>query len=129
MELLYLFLFFTDRTMTSSAQTQTDSCQRKCGDIDSTYPFGLDDGCYTKDYPGCVSIYCTERSIAYLLNGNPEVIDISLAGELRIKTFTGYDCYDQGGKRNWSLPSVNLADPFTFPHSRNKLTIGGYDTY
>ena len=127
MAVLFIVLLFTVYAMTSSAQTQPDSCKAKCGDIDIPYPFGIGDGCYAKGYPGNFSINCTENSIAYLPNGNLEVINISLAGELRIKAFTGFKCYDKG-MSELSLPWVDLADPFTFSHSRNKLDIVGCDT-
>ena len=49
MELLFLFLFFSARSMTSSAKTIRPSCPAKGGEIDIPYPFGIVEGCYAKE--------------------------------------------------------------------------------
>ena len=128
MELLFIVLLLTVCTMTSSTNTLSPSCQAKCGDIAIPYPFGIGDGCYANDYPGNFKINCTDK-VAYLDTGNVEVINISVGGEVRIKTDTGYDCYDRGVGTSSFTPAFSLAELFTFSYTKNKFVVIGCDTF
>ncbi|CAA7395515.1 unnamed protein product [Spirodela intermedia] len=125
-----LFVFLTAASKaTATANTQLPSCKAKCGDIDIPYPFGIGDGCYAEEY-GDFSINCTDDSTAYLSTGNIDILDIALAGELRIAGLTDYDCYDRRGENKFSNSSIGLGDlPFTFSHTQNKFVVIGCDTF
>ena len=129
MKLLFILLLLTAGTMTSSTNTLSPSCQAKCGNIDIPYPFGIGDGCYAKEY-GDFSITCASNGTGYLSSGNIVILNISIAGQLRIKSHTGYNCYQGGTNTAQSQPWVSLGNsPLTFSQTRNKFVVIGCDTY
>ena len=129
MELLFVVLLLTACTMTSSTNTLSPSCQANCGDIDIPYPFGIGDGCYAKEY-GDFNITCASNGTGYLSSSNIVILNISIAGQLRIESDTGYNCYQGGTNTSQFLPWVILGDlPLTFSHTRNKFRVIGCDTY
>ena len=104
-------------------------CQDKCGNVSIPYPFGTTNNCYYNEH---FLITCNETfnpPKPFLGDGNIEVANISINGQLHIMHYVAYDCYDQSGRpEDQNNPGIffgNLKVSIT----GNKFTAIGCDTY
>ncbi|KAI9180479.1 hypothetical protein LWI28_005234 [Acer negundo] len=99
----------------SSSQIIKPGCQKKCGEIPISYPFGIGAGCYLDD---SFAINC-RSSKAFLARINLEVLNISLEANTIL---VNHPVFNTCGSAVDSKVSANLENsPFFFSHTRNKL--------
>ncbi|KAK4847888.1 hypothetical protein QYF36_006918 [Acer negundo] len=99
----------------SSSQIIKPGCQKKCGEIPISYPFGIGAGCYLED---SFAINC-RSSKAFLARINLEVLNISLEANTIL---VNHPVFNTCGSAVDSKVSANLENsPFFFSHTRNKL--------
>ncbi|MQL75684.1 hypothetical protein Taro_008059 [Colocasia esculenta] len=112
---------------TAAASTAPARCIEQCGDVAIPYPFGVGKGCFGEEY-GDFNIVCNGTT-TYLNTGNIEVLNISLAGQVRVKGWMGHDCYTRSGGRETSDQWFTIRlGPYTFSHTQNKFVVIGCDT-
>ncbi|XVF37040.1 hypothetical protein REPUB_Repub19eG0111400 [Reevesia pubescens] len=115
-------------TVEAAADLAKPGCRRHCGNVSIPYPFGTGGNCnFTENF----FIRCDNSSIpnrAFLANGNLEVVDISLDGQMRVLAEASYDCYNTYGKANYWRFWLR-SGKFFINNSRNKFTAIGCDTY
>ncbi|KAK9282673.1 hypothetical protein L1049_010893 [Liquidambar formosana] len=121
-------------TTPPEAAQSKPGCQTSCGSVNIPYPFGKIDGpddCYiTRNFQITCNTTGFDSPRAFLQNGNIQVLDISLEGELRIMLPVSFDCYSYNGTeierdplRYWlRLPKFPISD------TKNKFTAVGCDT-
>ncbi|XVE80096.1 hypothetical protein DITRI_Ditri14bG0112100 [Diplodiscus trichospermus] len=113
---------------TAAAQPQP-SCQRWCGNLSVPYPFGTENGCFmeSKFFIRCENTNDTLK--AFLQNGNVEVLNIDLDGQLRIRGPVASGCYNFSTGLNVNIWSWLSSGQHKISHTRNKLTAIGCDTF
>lgn len=130
----------------SFSMNMKSKCQRRCGNVNIPYPFGIgeDPACFRNEW---FKLICNESITppkALLkgwswreLNKTYEVLDISLELEqLTINSEIAWDCYSESGSNiihqsSYSFPDDYVLDdtsPYTFSNTRNKFTAIGCDT-
>ncbi|KAF6174256.1 hypothetical protein GIB67_033788 [Kingdonia uniflora] len=124
--LLQLLICLSWLTVTSAVAT---GCQKKCGDFNIPYPFGIgEQNCYK---PGLDYLFCNESfSPPRLLLGNIPVVDISLInGSMTVNLPVFSSCYNKAGDRSDNIEwGLGLPELFTVSYTRNKFTAIGCDT-
>ncbi|KAL2903397.1 Wall-associated receptor kinase 2, partial [Bienertia sinuspersici] len=80
-------------------------CPDKCGNVSIPYPFGLVDGCYLEEDDPTKYLYykikCNDSVTPPMpIFGNSEVMNISLDGEMRAKSYISFSCYDSSFQFN-----------------------------
>ncbi|KAL7263043.1 hypothetical protein ACSBR1_001255 [Camellia fascicularis] len=115
----------------TEAELKNLGCINRCGTLNISYPFGIQDKCYLNKYfhIACKNMKETNGQ-PYLWKSNIVVKNISLEeGEFSIMNYISRDCYDQFGER---LPSSQSAwfsiNKFSISNSKNKFTAIGCDT-
>ncbi|KAM5573147.1 hypothetical protein ABKV19_012929 [Rosa sericea] len=112
--------------VSSSPSLAKPNCQSHCGGIEIPYPFGIGPNCYldTAAYSSGFKILCDNstnppKPFLNLVDGRPEVLEISLAGILKMKSpITFSDCPNKPNQRQ---PPDLWATPFWFSE-KNKFT-------
>ncbi|KAL4575574.1 hypothetical protein LXL04_022422 [Taraxacum kok-saghyz] len=118
--------------VTGTAQQKT--CERSCGNVNITFPFGSGEGCY---YSPDFNVTCTQSSDEpTLFLGLPEhEITISNMSsepsEMEILMFVAKDCYNSSGRTSRETPSLNLAETERDIRisTKNKFVAIGCDTH
>ncbi|RWR76582.1 putative wall-associated receptor kinase-like protein 16 [Cinnamomum micranthum f. kanehirae] len=114
----------------AAADVMKAECQTQCGDVKIPYPFGMGDPrCFRNSW---FNITCNDTQTPPTpFWGEIEVQNISLLGQMTIRSWIGWDCNPQVYKENYyERYFINLNDevPFTFSSTRNKFTAIGCDT-
>ncbi|KAF7829781.1 wall-associated receptor kinase 2-like [Senna tora] len=123
-----LSLFILVATATSVASQAKPGCRSTCGDLNIPYPFGTSEGCY-RDPNFLISCDTSSgKPIANYSNGNIQVLDISLDGELRFSGWVNWDCYDSSGPSSSNFLWFQLRQ-FAISNTKNKFVVIGCDTY
>ncbi|XP_040369600.1 wall-associated receptor kinase-like 10 isoform X2 [Rosa chinensis] len=108
-------------SVSSSPLLAKPNCQSHCGDVEIPYPFGIGPNC---SHGPWFQILCDNstnlpKPFLNLTDGRPEVLEISLAGTLKIKNpITFSDCPNKPNHRQ--TPNL-FPTPFWFS-DRNKFT-------
>ncbi|KAH7545513.1 hypothetical protein FEM48_Zijuj01G0101800 [Ziziphus jujuba var. spinosa] len=115
-----------------SQSVSLPGCPDRCGDVKIPYPFGTSQGCYLSEK---FSINCSQSNsqllspTPFLSNGNLQITNISLEGELGIMHYGARDCYDEEGMQVINnRPRTRLSN-FHISSAKNKFTAVGCDTY
>uniref|UniRef100_A0A2C9WG83 Protein kinase domain-containing protein n=1 Tax=Manihot esculenta TaxID=3983 RepID=A0A2C9WG83_MANES len=113
----------------ATAQLAKPICQEHCGDVSIPYPFGLQSDCsLNKDF--LITCYTTDstppQKEAFLWNSTIKVINISMDGELQIRSAVSRRCFSSDGEE-WTTNWLRLSK-FTVS-SKNKFTVVGCDSY
>ncbi|KAH7545531.1 hypothetical protein FEM48_Zijuj01G0103600 [Ziziphus jujuba var. spinosa] len=101
-------------------------CPGHCGVVEVPYPFGITQDC---SLPVSSKFYlnCTQSSL-FLNSSNIQITNITLDGELSIKTFIGRACYAKNGVGEANRPWLSLAN-YKVSSDRNKFTVVGCNTF
>ncbi|RWR78991.1 wall-associated receptor kinase 2-like protein [Cinnamomum micranthum f. kanehirae] len=115
---------------TAVASDPKPNCQKKCGDINISYPFGIGNGCSMDGL--WFNLTCNETyDPPKLFMIGYEVLEISVQqGQARVNSFVASDCYNSSGPMVGYSSQMSLAEsgPFTFSNTRNRFTALGCDT-
>ncbi|KAJ9146236.1 hypothetical protein P3X46_028526 [Hevea brasiliensis] len=108
------------------------NCPDRCGHISIPYPFGLNDHCsLNKQFLiTCNNTNSTPpREKAFLGNSSIKVTNISIDGELQIRSEISRRCYDKlSGNVYWETNWLRLSK-FRISKLKNKFTVVGCDSY
>lgn len=113
----------------AAATAPQPDCERRCGNLEIPYPFGMKKGCYlSEDF----LITCNKTHYnppqPFVQESNIEVTNISITnGELQILHYRARDCYSQNGTNLQTNATLTIV-MFTVSSSRNKFTAIGCDT-
>jgi hypothetical protein len=113
-----------------AASEPNSNCNRTCGSLhDIPYPFGTSEGCYLNS---SFLITCKDsKPFLRLSNESLEVLNVSLEGEIRVKSLIARDCpnkpgYNDSNSYNKQFP---LLEYFLVSSTKNKFFGVGSDTY
>ncbi|KAF4357417.1 hypothetical protein G4B88_009736 [Cannabis sativa] len=113
---------------------KSPNCEKKCGDVEVPYPFGIDDeNCaISKDIDEHFLLNCnTSSGSPKLIYGrNLEVTNIDVEkATMSVEYYYSYDCYRKNGSLiQQNRTSITLSKSFTLSDSDNKLFTFGCDT-
>ena len=115
-----------------AAPATAQPCDRKCGDIDVPYPFGIDDPSCAKVEASPEFLLKCNRSMDKLFVGQGiEVVGLSLEeATISVKFYNAFKCYNESGpiaEQSFSQ-AITLNSMFTFSTAENKLVGLGCDT-
>lgn len=105
------------------------SCQRKCGDVEIPYPFGIGVGCAMEGFE--LDCKPAEDRANKTFLGTMPLLNISLLqGEIRVTHRISFMCYNQTSRVSYHDGGMTLdSSPFTFSEQRNKFTVIGFNTF
>ncbi|PIA65002.1 hypothetical protein AQUCO_00100460v1 [Aquilegia coerulea] len=127
--LSWLMLVLLESAATPNHTETLPGCQAKCGNINIPYPFGIGRNCSINFWANidCNTTFHPPRP--FFADNIFEVIQIS-ESEVRIKNIVASTCYNQSGGLVSRAISWNdfAGTPYTFSHTKNKVTVIGCDT-
>lgn len=110
------------------------NCQRKCGDVDIPYPFGVwngseSDGCAVPGF--YLNCDVDDNHVYRPFHGNVEVLSISLpTGQARVMNSISSACYNTSSRdmdyNDWQINFTGT--PLTISDADNKFTVVGCQT-
>ncbi|KAF2296648.1 hypothetical protein GH714_000838 [Hevea brasiliensis] len=106
-------------------------CPDRCGNVSIPYPFGTQGCSLNEDF----LINCTKtdseppQQQAFLRTSNIEVTNISINGELQIKSWASQSCHNASTGEEDRIKSWLTLSHFTVSSSKNKFTVVGCDSY
>ncbi|EAZ30399.1 hypothetical protein OsJ_14448 [Oryza sativa Japonica Group] len=110
------------------------NCQRKCGDVDIPYPFGVwngseSDGCAVPGF--YLNCDVDDNHVYRPFHGNVEVLSISLpTGQARVTNSISSACYNTSSRdmdyNDWQINFTGT--PLTISDADNKFTVVGCQT-
>ncbi|KAE8719141.1 gibberellin 20 oxidase 2 [Hibiscus syriacus] len=124
-------MLITILAATMAAEEAKPGCQSQCGNLTVPYPFGMEQGCFmeSKFFIRCDTSNTTEPPKAFLNNSTIDVLDIDLnGGELRVRNWVGYDCYDLSGSGSFQFETWLRTGLYNISSTKNKFTAIGCDT-
>uniref|UniRef100_A0A2N9J5D2 EGF-like domain-containing protein n=1 Tax=Fagus sylvatica TaxID=28930 RepID=A0A2N9J5D2_FAGSY len=125
--LLPLILLWATKAVVVVNALALKGCDDQCGNVNIPYPFGTREGCYMNE---TFLITCNRTynpPLAFMGEGNINVTEIWLSGELRIYAYVAEDCYSQTGRNTYYDSGLTLHN-FPISNTRNKFTAIGCDT-
>nr|POF06197.1 wall-associated receptor kinase 2 [Quercus suber] len=129
LQLTLLWVVEASIVNTNALPLAKDGCEDHCGDVGIPYPFGTREGCYANDSFLITCNHTYNPPLAFLTDGNINVTDIWLSGEMRIYAFVANDCYNRtGGSARYNQPWLR-SGKFPISNTRNKFMAIGCDTY
>ncbi|KAF3451042.1 hypothetical protein FNV43_RR07131 [Rhamnella rubrinervis] len=118
------FLIMQLIVFAATAAAATDSCERRCGDVDIPYPFGTTASC-ALDKKFLINCTGSSGQDIPIYGKNLVVSNISIENhEMSIMSYVARKCYNESKNR----PSLRVS-MFTISSSRNKFTVMGCDSY
>ncbi|TVU15216.1 hypothetical protein EJB05_38724, partial [Eragrostis curvula] len=126
---LGLLLVLAAQHAPAATAIPSPECQKKCGNVDIPYPFGIGMSCsLAEDF----NISCqVQDGVLKPFLYNFEVLDISLTDStVRVMNFIATYCYNSSGLMEiGGFDSFNLnGSPYRFSDARNKFTVIGCNT-
>lgn len=91
------------------------NCQRKCGDVDIPYPFGVwngseSDGCAVPGF--YLNCDVDDNHVYRPFHGNVEVLSISLpTGQARVMNSISSACYNTSSRATWTTTTGRSTSP------------------
>ncbi|KAK3425148.1 hypothetical protein EUGRSUZ_F01947 [Eucalyptus grandis] len=125
-------LCFLPLALVLATFAEKDNCNRRCGNLNVPFPFGLDERCA---WSPKLALTCDHTSGKLNLLGNIPVYSISVEdGTMTIGNYKAYDCRDESGghlKGSRPYPGIMLLEDghYTVSDTRNKFTVFGCDTW
>uniref|UniRef100_A0A2N9IFE0 EGF-like domain-containing protein n=1 Tax=Fagus sylvatica TaxID=28930 RepID=A0A2N9IFE0_FAGSY len=127
--LLPLILLWATKAVVVVNALALKGCDDQCGNVNIPYPFGTREGCYMNENFLITCNRTYNPPLAFMGEGNINVTEIWLSGELRVTAYVADDCYNQtGGNTSYHDPSFQSPN-FPISNTRNKFTVIGCDTY
>ncbi|WKA09349.1 hypothetical protein VitviT2T_027006 [Vitis vinifera] len=104
-------------------------CPDSCGDVSIPYPFGTREDCYLNEEFLITCDNSTSLPKAFLTEGNINVTNISLDGELHLLSLIAHNCYNRNGTLQDNLEPYFRLSIFSISGTLNKFVAVGCDTY
>lgn len=112
---------------------EAESCQRKCGDVDIPYPFGIEKGCYLDEAlkVGCDDSTGSGSASIPFLHGEVDAISISTHTLQYKKAQVLPLPFNKSGESVYghSFDLSYLGDHYSISHTHNKFVAMGCDFY
>ncbi|XP_039171200.1 wall-associated receptor kinase 3 [Eucalyptus grandis] len=124
-------LCFLPMALALATFAEKDNCNRRCGNLNVPFPFGLDESCAWNSE---LALKCNHTTRELILGKNIPVHNISVEdGTMTIGNFIAYNCRNKsGGLLNGSRLKRQIRlgkdGQYTVSDTRNKLTVFGCDT-
>ncbi|XP_062223161.1 putative wall-associated receptor kinase-like 16 [Phragmites australis] len=127
---LIIIVVFSARPAATAMQP-SETCQRRCGDIEIPYPFGIGPGCHleTGDWTFVLSCNRTADGRLRVFNYEIEVLDMSVRlGQLRIWNSINPWCYNgttraMNNQSNWEY-NMSITN-YRINDAQNRFTVIG----
>uniref|UniRef100_A0ACD5UD48 Uncharacterized protein n=1 Tax=Avena sativa TaxID=4498 RepID=A0ACD5UD48_AVESA len=143
MALIFLPALLLPLANASNPLVNSDSCQRRCGGVDITYPFGIGAGCFRPGFEidcrnttdGHLALFLPDFAVRPGL-APPEparVLNLTLTPRPRVlvEVRVAHQCFDDAGKEtgNFSGGIVNRAGVYRVSNTKNELYVLGCSTF
>ncbi|XP_021727477.1 wall-associated receptor kinase-like 6 [Chenopodium quinoa] len=133
---LLLPLLWSSVTKTTFAtKIAKPGCQPSCGNVTIYYPFGIGSACSLREsfIIDCNRSSSNDPPKPFLVGSNIEVLNISITGQMLIKSFVTTKLYRDGVAVESTPPYVEQTDltmyPLVYSDTENKLIVVGCDDF